>query len=84
MYRNSSGKPVLTDVDGNIVNASMFGLDSDKASIGDCVYMKYSNEKLTFTLANCSNPFNIVCLNEWPGMYQNVLIVIILVVICVL
>ena len=63
LYHNNS---VLADVDGNIVNASMLG--GVESAMGDCVYMKYSNERLIFVQDNCSNSHNIVCLMEWPGM----------------
>ena len=68
MYRNNS---VLTDVDNNSVNASMFGLESTpQPGVGDCVYMQYSGGGLKFVQDNCNSSHNIVCLTEWPGTYK--------------
>lgn len=72
MYRsNSVGDIVLTDVDNNSVNASMFGLESTpQPVVGDCVYMQYSDGGLKFVQDNCNSSHNIVCLTEWPGTYE--------------
>lgn len=69
IYRNNSaGEVVLMDVDGNPVDASKFGLGSVKPTIGNCVSMTYSDEKLKFVSENCSILHDFVCLVEWPGM----------------
>lgn len=71
MYQNNSeGDPVLTDVDGNIVNASMFGLELVEPTIGDCIHMNYSDGGPKFMKDNCSNMHNVICLTEWPGVYM--------------
>jgi len=59
---------VLTDVDKNRVDASMYGLESAKAVMGDCVCMKYSEAGLIFVTENCSVAYRVICVTEWPGM----------------
>ena len=69
MYRNNpEGELVLTDADGNSVNASIYDLGSYNPTLGNCVYMKYSDEGLMFIQDDCDNSHNVVCVTEWSGM----------------
>ena len=68
-HSNAGGELVLTDVDNNSVDASMYGLDSAKPVVGDCVYVEYSEVGLMFVPENCSDTHRVICVTEWPGMY---------------
>ena len=69
IYRNNTGgELVLTDVDNNRVDASIYDLESAKPVVGDCVYMKYSEAGLIFVPENCSVAYRVICVTEWPGM----------------
>ena len=72
MYcNNSEGIPELTDADGNSVVDSMYDLESFNPTLGNCIAMKYSDERLMFVQENCNKSCHVMCVTEWPGMLFN-------------